>query len=295
MPDKPARQLEAAAGSKPIRRGSALVISLTASIVLAGCQSVIDQYTRPLAPTLPATPTLDDVAWAVNSNTARIRSVTAHSGRIIVPGYPDLKCDLNFEAPRRLRLRGSLMGQEVDVGSNDELFWYWLRREKPPVIYYCRHEDFATSTARSLVPFEPDRLVEALGLVTVDPGDRHEGPYQTADGRFEIRTFQGNAVRVLLLEPARGWVLEEHLFNQAGQPTVSARLSRHRRDPLNDCVLPRTIHLEWPAMQLAMTLELEDVEINLPPENPEALWTMPRPARYTPVDLGRQPEGLAGE
>ena len=37
------------------------------------------------------------------------------------------------------RRRTALTGPEVDLGSNDELFWFWVRRNEPPAVYFARH------------------------------------------------------------------------------------------------------------------------------------------------------------
>ena len=51
-----------------------------------------------------------------------------------------------------------------------------MRRNQPPAVYYCRHDQFAASQARQMVPFEPAWLIEALGVAEIDPGLPHQGP-----------------------------------------------------------------------------------------------------------------------
>ena len=95
-------------------------------------------------------PTLGDVVQVVNDNTAKIRSLYTTDATMTVPGAPALRANLAVERPRRLRLRAetAITGAEVDMGSNDELFWFWIRRNPPPTLYHCRHDKFASSAAR---------------------------------------------------------------------------------------------------------------------------------------------------
>ena len=70
-----------------------------------------------------------------------------------------------IQRPRCFRLRADGIGPEVDLGSNDQLFWFWIKRSQPPAIYFCRHDQFATSRARQMIPIHPNWLIEALGTL----------------------------------------------------------------------------------------------------------------------------------
>ena len=109
----------------------------------ASCQSLrrpIDDFAH-LPPALPPTPTLDQVIQAVNGNCSQIRTVWAPQASISGPGFPTLQATVAYERPLRLRVRAGtgILGEELDLGSNDELFWFWARRSQPPALYFCRH------------------------------------------------------------------------------------------------------------------------------------------------------------
>ena len=52
--------------------------------------------------------------------------------------------------PRRVRLQAetSATGPEVDLGSNEEVFWFWVNRNEPPAVYFDRHSQRAGSAAQ---------------------------------------------------------------------------------------------------------------------------------------------------
>ena len=67
----------------------------------------------------------------------------------------------------RLRLVAGLpigTGREIDLGSNDELFWFWIRRNDPPGVYYCRHAEFASSPISRELAVDPHLVAQAFGL-----------------------------------------------------------------------------------------------------------------------------------
>jgi hypothetical protein len=71
-----------------------------------------------------------------------------------------------YEKPKNLRFRlKSLVGQELDIGSNKDSFWYWSRRDKSPGLHFAAHEDLPK--CRMKTPFTPMWLIESLCLGAV--------------------------------------------------------------------------------------------------------------------------------
>src|SRR5208283_907331 len=76
-------------------------------------------------------PTLEEVTGRVNANTATVASVQAQQGTLSITGAPSLPMNLAMQPPLNFRVRAStvLTGPELDLGSNPELFWIWVRRQ----------------------------------------------------------------------------------------------------------------------------------------------------------------------
>ncbi len=275
-----------------------LVLLATVVVLVAGsgasCPGVLRGYqvgVMPLPRLLPAQPTREQIMAAVEDNTGRVRSYMASQAVLSVPGVPRLSAQVACEPPRRFRLRAqtSLTGNELDLGSNDDLFWLWVRRHEPPIMLFCRHDQYEQSSARRLLPIQAEWLPELLGLVRFDPDDRHEGPFTTPDGRFEIRSTidspDGPLLRSTLLQAATGLVEEQHLFTAGGERLASVRMSRHRVDPTSGAALPRFVEVSWPASGVEFTLEITSLVTNAPAPDPGQLWQMPAYSGYEPIDL----------
>ena len=282
----------------PRRAGSrgcllALVVVALASTG-ATCPNALRGYqvgVMPLPRALPEQPTLEQVIGTVHDNTRRVRSLMAPQAVLSVPGVPRLSAQVACEPPRRFRLRAqtAITGGELDIGSNDELFWLWIRRHEPPVTLYCRHDDYAKSAARKLIPLRADWMPELLGLVTFRPEDQHEGPVPLTDGRIEIRTTMagpdGAMRKSTILDGTTGLVLEQHLFTPTGERLASVRTSRHRVDPPSGAALPRLVEVSWPASGVEFQLELTSITTNMAPADPGQLWQMPSYEGFQPIDL----------
>lgn len=256
----------------------------------ASCPQVVDQYKVPVARTLPEQPSLDSIITTINENSDRVDSLYTTNATLKVPALPTIKANLAFERDRRFRLfaETALAGTAVDLGSNDDGFWFSASQNNPPTIYFCRHDDFPTSPARQALSVEPTWLIEALGVVHFDPADQQYGPFPRQDGKLELRTETRDWKRITIVDPERGWVLEQHAYDSDGKLIASAVAKNHQRDPISEATLPRTVEVHWPAMELRLTLQLEGLQINsLPSEH--QLWAMPQYAGWQTVDLGRQP------
>ena len=227
---------------------------------------------------------MDQVIDVVNSNTDRVRQLQTENATLRVEGIPALRANIAFEKPRNFRLRAQLSqftGRELDMGSNDELFWFWVRRDEQPGVYFARHDEFAASPARDLVPIAPGQLVDALGLIRLDPEARHSGP-NARDDLLEIRSQipspRGDMTRVLLINAKYGWMVEQHYYDVNGQLLLSARAGEHRYYPNDAVTMPHRVEvrlLPGQPSQLAFDVDVGRYLFNqLTGEQPE-LWTLP--------------------
>jgi hypothetical protein len=255
----------------------------------------------PFAPSSPPAPevlvvgsSLDQVISAVNQNAARIQSYQTNTASITVPGMPAiplLRGNIAAQRPGRVHLQAStsLTGAEVDLGANDELFWFWVKRNEPPALYFARHDQFCGSAAQKLLPIEPEWLLDALGFVEFKPGDHHEGPLPAGKGKVEIKsTVQGRCgvmTKRTIIDQRRAWVLEQHVYDRMGTLIASVVAKSHRYYPQAGVSLPQELEIRIPASDLAMSIDVGTVQINTLTENPQ-LWAMPVISGSPPTDLG---------
>lgn len=239
-------------------------------------------------PPLPQNPSLEQLIQLVNANNLQIRSFSASEASVSGTGFPRLRARIDFERPQRFRLRATFaFSEELDVGSNEELFWFWFKQNPTPALYYGRHAQFASSPVRQTLPVDPYWLIEAFGIGEIDPTLPHQGPWTRPDGRLEIRTTRqsptGQTTKVTLLE-RHGLVVEQRLYDARNQLIASATTTQHHRDPLSGLVMPTDIALSIPSQQMTIRISLGKVEINRPAANPE-LWAMPNYPGSPPIDV----------
>jgi len=272
---------------------SFILLLLVGLLALSGA-SCPRMFTRETPPprVLPPGATLEQVIQAVHQHSAQIQSYVAQSAWLSGPGWPTLHASIAFQRPLFFRLRAGmgLTGAEMDLGSNDQFFWYWVRRDQPPAVYFCRHEQFATSRARQALPIDPYWLMDALGVADFDPALPHQGPFPAPGGRLEIRTIretpEGPATKITRVDAGTALVMEQYVYDATGRSLASALAEGYRRDPLSGLYMPSAVRISCPPAQFSMRIELGNVEINRGGAAPAELWSMPSYPGSPPVDLG---------
>jgi hypothetical protein len=274
------------------------LVTVVALFAASGCSCVNAPWCDRRPQILSAEPSLQEIIGVTNENTARVRSLATDHATIRATHSPSLRAAIRLEprpgAPPNLRLRAStaLTGSELDVGSNSELFWVWLRRSEPKALYFARHDQFAGSAMHRMLPVTPEQLVAALGLVTLGADGSHQGPFRRAPGKLAIRSVVassgGPQTIVTEVDDRAGWVLAQHLYDAGGAHLATVTMSDHRLDPVSGVTLPRRVDMHWPARQLDLSIVAGQYDINGPSVRPEE-FALPQYDNYPPVDLARTP------
>lgn len=113
----------------------------------------------------------DDVARhplidEVNNINRRIRSFSSNkieakiwTGKIRVK----LKGKVKYQKSRYSRMvLNSIFGAEADMGSNEDVFWYWSKRDKNKGLKYAKHDDYFDTRLKT--GLHPDFMMMCLGI-----------------------------------------------------------------------------------------------------------------------------------
>ena len=259
-------------------------------VVLVCCGGAQCLPRGPTAPVLLSdAPRLSDVMTVVNQNTDRVQSLLTNDATINVAGLPRLRANIAYERPHRFRLRATSIAStpELDIGSNDESFWFWIKRGQPPALYFAKHDRWTTNPSRAAIPIEPQWIIQALGLAHLDPSSQHSDPIRTANGDWVIRSVSRSAsgTRVMLTVVDRhGWVLQQHMETADGRRLASSVATGHRPDPATQVALPQRIEVQIPG-QPRLSIDLGHCLVNPQIQPGEHLWTRPHYPGYAEVDL----------
>ncbi|WP_372725830.1 hypothetical protein, partial [Novipirellula sp.] len=225
----------------------------------------------------------------LSTNTASVEVLS-------MPNIPKLSATLSLQRERRFRLRASLpivLGAGMDMGSNDEVFWFEVPEGigMSKTLYYAEHAKYRQQLQRAVLPVDPTWIMDALGLVQLDPATVVNGPVTREDGKLEIRSViqmpDGLYQRVYLIEPSAGYVTNQFLYAPDNRLIAQSTATNHRYYAEHQCALPHQVELNLtPAMgqPLRMKITIGSYAVNQLLSGDPQLFTMPQNASQT-VDL----------
>jgi hypothetical protein len=272
---------------------------LVGSVLLAGCSGSKWGFVRnnqPAAPIPTETPTAAQLVDYLNRNARQVTSLECQE--------LDLDCKVRFQAvglrgrmvaakPHNFRMTAYVVGNpQVDIGSNDQEFWFWVSKAEPPHLYHCTYQDYATGQVRLPFPFQPDWITEALGMAEYPSAENFQVLVQPnyLDLVQQTVSAQGQRVRKIVRfsrAPSRTQVTDYILQDVNGQEICSAHIDEVQY--VGAAVVPRRVRLVWPQEQMQLKMKLDEVAINRPLDNGRAaaLFTRPNLTNVQSFDLAR--------
>jgi hypothetical protein len=240
-------------------------------------------------PRFSTDPQMEEVVDHLNRNVQKLHSWQAHNVKIRANNMP-LSGTLAVEEGQHLRLVvNSIAGHEVDLGSNQDVFWIWAKRMEPAYVY-CRHEQIDVARQALGVPFEPQWLMQALGVAPLET----QGLTMQIDSTGKqarlvqpVVTAHGMPLqKVMQVDLTHGVITEHSIYDSHGQKIAQARLEDFRLDKSTGVILPRRVKLDWPQNQMSLVMNFGNIEVN-PRAIPSQIWDMPEMPGVQMVDLGR--------
>ncbi|HKI34774.1 MAG TPA: hypothetical protein VKA46_23155 [Gemmataceae bacterium] len=308
---------------RPVLTGvclSLLTLSLGCTPFKTGPAVIDDGKTWGAAAPKPA-----DLVAYLNQNGQALRSVEAKS--VFISAKQDnetigglegfLACQKAAKpgTPPNFRLQALALGSpEVDIGSNSEEFWFWIKRSGPqPMVYHCAYADYPKVAASGRMPFpiQPEWVVEALGMAEYDRNGKYEmnESKATYDLVQRTRSAKGDeVVKVIAFHKphhAGGSQVAAYILyettNDAKHPyreLCSAVIEESKVVPVGsgkNAVLPTKVRLTCPKEKMVLTMELDKVQANVAfdQERITTLFTRQTLNNYKSYDLARGPDAPA--
>jgi hypothetical protein len=230
-------------------------------------------------------PSKEQVVAYLNENASRMRCLRCQDMELscsqgLQPAI-SLRAQMVAQQPRNFRLTAEWLGKtEVELGSNQQEFWYWVRRNQPPYQFHCDYKDLEGGTVQRMpFPFQPDWLLEVLGMSNFGPPERYqmldEPPYLKLVER--VRSPQGAPIRkviVLHRQPVKVPTPQVTAFllldDRTGKEICSAQIQEVQVERTHGALVPRRVVVNWPEQRVKLTMRLDTVTTNVdfPPGSP---------------------------
>jgi hypothetical protein len=271
--------------------------------LMVGCNSWPGLRDRDTSRNVPTeTPTAQQLVAYLNNNGQRVQaiqcnqvSIDAKQGNQTAPGLDGL---MVCQKPRNFRLKAKVIGQPaVDIGSNNQEFWYWISKVEPvPYVFHCNYDELDKGNVRLPFPFHPDMIVSALGMGEYDPSKQYEVKVnqQNVELVEPVANYQGKQVRkstVFLrkaLSQGKYQVAGHILRDVQGKEICNATVYEVQQSKETGAILPQRIKIIWPEEKMEMVLRLNDMQVTtVTPERSERLFSRGDLSSLPGFDLAR--------
>jgi hypothetical protein len=267
-------------------------------IVGSGCEGSKWAFLRgshdPVAANGPK-PTETDLVNYLNYNSERIQSLQVRD--LQMDGQQGMQSVglsgwMVCQKARNFRLRADVAGKTMaDIGSNDQEFWYWIAKAEPPYLAHCSYADLRTGNVKLPFPFQPEWVMESLGMGQYGPAQNcrliEAGKYYRLTQ--DTTGSQGQPVRKIIVfnrDPGKYQVREYILQDMRGKDICTANINDVQTVQSAGVTIPRRITLKWPEQKLTLTLKLDDVVANVNFDSTMA-FTRPTMPGIQSYDLAR--------
>ncbi|MFN0198627.1 MAG: hypothetical protein ACKVT0_17915 [Planctomycetaceae bacterium] len=273
-----------------------VLFCVTLVVNLAGCQWLSrnrsGSWWMPKSCRFSPDMSQEELVAALNQDAADLQSwestnVTLKAHGQGAPPF-GLPTRIAVERPQRFRLMASspLGGSEVDIGSNDERFWFWMKIDPEKNIYYANHEDLQGAQAQGRLPLHPDWLMSAFGM---QPLDSQELTMTRLDERRVQLTPASTAERspferTIIVDLCEGHVVEQLLTDRQGKILARLKFEDYHRCHNANLVMAHRITIDSPASGMTIEMNLGRIQAN-PPQISANLWSMPTMADARPMNL----------
>lgn len=293
--------------SRPMTRLWLMLALLTGLSGLSGCSLRNWLFPPPFSDRAPCaiSPSIskDQLVAHLNRNiqgsatTSGIAAWRSTNAKITATGMPpgiSVPASIAVEAPRNFRLRVSeplTRAEALDMGSNAEEFWFWAKDAHPQQVVTISHSDLPAAQRELRVPFDPDWLMEVLGVIPIDASKvtmtRGRADAPTLELISETPTVDGTPIRkVIRVDACHGIIREHALYDSRGILIARAALAGHRIDQTTGLIVPHVVSFDWPAMRQSMKMVLGNVELN-PSQTPLSVWQVPTKPGAPRFDLSQ--------
>ena len=289
-------------------------VCLSAVLISAGCNNWIHKREEnPQGRALTEAPNQAKLVDFLNENARRVQGMECLNVDMDVKvGYQTggLSGRMAIQKPNNFRLIAKIPTgtPEADIGSNEQEFWYWIKRAEPPFVYHCSYDDFRKGNVRYMpFPFQPEWIMEALNISEYDPNKHYEVAKKadTIELSEQVVTPQGQRIRkVTVFNPrnvgtSKPQVTAHLLLDDKGKEICSAHITEVQVDRTTGAILPHKVQLVWAGdknqERTEMRLILNDIRVGpiAPDRAPDLFARGGALTTMRSFDLARGPDGQA--
>jgi hypothetical protein len=187
-----------------------------------------------------------------------------------------------LEKDRNLRMIGwSKIKKEIDIGSNNDHFWFWSARMKPQALYYCPQSHISKNRLRPAL--HPLWILETTSISEISL--ENAKIVNQGDNLAIVQQKRGTngepVIKVTLVSKLSPVIIGHYLFDSKGDMIISTEVEKYQN--IDGHLIPEKMKTIWYEENLTLLWNFHNVKINLG-INQES-WKMPNVRKKIDISL----------
>jgi hypothetical protein len=286
---------------KNIANRRMLFLCILGGLCFTGCKSLFNTGDSSRNGHFVPPSSAPELVGQLNKHAAPIQTIESDNVDITVTqnGQPfGLNGKMAMQKDRNFRLIASAVAStEADLGSNSQEFWFYMKRNDPPDLFFCSYNDLPQ--AQMKLPMQPDWIAEALCVQELNPSEYEGRDLKNGKGYELVKSvqYQGEnlfkGVIVATSGPNAGRVIMHRMFRSNGTEFWRADIIDYQRpQDVGNFVVPYQVKITCKEQNATIEMKIKNCKVNQLANNP-ALFA--RPQGYRAHDIARlQPAGVPG-
>lgn len=243
-------------------------------------RAITPHYVMPQM-TIANLPTSDEGALVVDEINQRNDQIKSISYNVTIDlnyriNYA-LKGSLHYKKPRDFRMTiDSRLARELDMGSNEEQFWFWVKRMDDPGLYYADYQNMYKTNLKT--PFNPLWIMQSLGIDELESDKCVMHGDKLALVSDCVSTSGQFIQKVILIDPIFARVIGHYIYDVTGKLIVSSEIT-----DFYNIYFPKQIRIIWMDEGVCIDFYLDEPKLDCILE--DKLWKLPN---YKPkIEMGK--------
>ena len=201
---------------------------------------------------------IPDVVKYINDKNEKVKSISCTSMQITVTnknGRCGATGQVYYIKDKNFRLViDSFCGKTLDIGSNQDIFWFWINGYEPDAIFYARHGHHT----RLKSVFMPQWFIEAFGINKIDETSAFTENGNILYASKNVISTAGTKLTYTAVIDKQDKVIKGYyLFDKSNNILLQTEI-----EYIND--LPSEVNVLWTENNVYINMNLSNVEVNLP-------------------------------
>lgn len=193
----------------------------------------------------------------INKKNEKINNLTCNlnitMSKIKVNGMMIMEKPKNF----RMKIR-SVIGSEMDIGSNNTHFWFWSKRMNPPLLHFAKHENLNKSRLKT--PLNPEWLMNSLNinLLEINQLIRYNQYFGIISPKISANNEE---ITILtLIDPEKQVIIGHYLYGKNNKLQASSEVKSF--NIVGEFIVPKEILIIWYDENITMNWTLVNIKLN---------------------------------